>query len=478
MAITASSSTEKSPTAWRWLAGVAVVALVAFVWTVLCTVPGIYWNPPRIAAAFALAQGHSLYPLPTAGAQLGWFYPPGFAIWYLPVTWLHNPTLILLAAALINFATTIVPLGFALRIAGLSWAATTAGAFTGLCLLAAHRVTAQGFFWLHVDTVCVAAGIVGCAAVWRAASLPASSRWLHAAALATVAAVFTKQIAIVLPLVLASWLTIKARQPRTALLFCLWGGLYGVGALALCIARWGFAGIYSSLYLIHARTPYWGGSDMLVFALGQLAGGFVLWLGLFAILRWARRPIAQRISSRTTLGSVLGWTAMAFVPFGITAPLKLGGGLNSMHSLAYVVACLAVMTGEYWDATIATDRRARSRTLLAATWVVAAVLAHLHAREYASVWKLHRGQEQTLAQARQYRGKIYFPWNPLITLLSEDRLLPFDNALFCLDAAGMPVPREAVRAAIPRGALLVFPEPSQSQFVLTYLWPTPPAPTK
>ncbi len=49
-----------------------------------------------------------------------------------------------------------------------------------------------------------------------------------------------------------------------------------------------------------------------------------------------------------------------------------------------------------------------------------------------AVWRPFRGQEEVLAMVRQSPVKIYLPWNPLITIIADRKIYPFDEALHYL----------------------------------------------
>lgn len=464
----AGTSSPPGRLAFGILALLTGLILAVFLWRVICSVPAFPWNPPRVAAAVAFAQGQNLYPLPTSGAQLGWFYPPAFAIWYSPVAVFSNPTVILVAAALWNFATIAGAFVALLRMAGLSWRATLAGTATGVGLSAAHSLTARAFFWVHVDVVCVAFGMVACGAIWRWV-LTQAARWFHLAALAVMAAIFTKQIAAVLPVAIAVWLAVPFKNRLAAVRFLAWCFFYCALALAACAWRWSPDGVISSFFRIQARTPYQS-IDRFIDEVKVLAFWSPLWIAAAWFLFRSRPPSPPG----PTFSSLLLWVALAHVPLGLMAPLKAGGGLNSLHTIPYLAAWLALLAGQIWDAPQITPNPERVRLRLAVLWVVSFAVGHVHATLFYAEWRINRHQETLLGLAREHPGKFYAPWNPLITLLTEHRILPFDDALYCLHIAGMTVPREAVLAEIPHGAVVMGAGEHSTQFVLNYLFPPPP----
>jgi hypothetical protein len=457
-----------SDAVWKFFAALAVIGLAANLWVVVCTTPGIYWNPPRLASAFALARGLELYPAPDSGAQLGWFYPPGFAIWYLPITIFENPTAIAVAAAALNLGTITAPIMWLARIAKASWPAAMAATLTVLTLWLAHQSTHGAFFSIHIDAVCVACGLIAAGATWRAACTR-SNQWLHIAALAAVGAMFTKQLAIVLPLACAAWL-IRSGHYRGAFRLLCWVAIYGSAAALAVMLRWGPEATINAIALIHMQTPYVGADGLLLQTFQALIIDLPLW-ALVAFLLWRTTRDEPRAPT-PTLGSVLIWIAVAHLPLGLLAPLKVGGNLNSLHTLHYLAAAFAVGAARTWDAPADSPRRTHHvRIILSACWCLGMILGLKHSQAHAYSWQLDRGQDAVLAKARERHGSVYLPWNPLITILADNKIYPFDNALFCLEIARMAPPGDAVRAAIPRGAMIMYPEPAQSKIALTYLFP-------
>lgn len=69
---------------------------------------------------------------------------------------------------------------------------------------------------------------------------------------------------------------------------------------------------------------------------------------------------------------------------------------------------------------------------------------------------------------RRAPGTIYLPWNPLTHIIAERKIYPFDEALHYLWLARLEPPHEAIRAAVPSGAFILYQEPCQSHFALNY----------
>jgi hypothetical protein len=470
----------------RWFrAGLALggAGWLALVWSALCTAPGVPWNPARLAASFALSRGLPFYALRDSGAHLGWFYGPVTPLWYLPVTLTDNPTLALVLAGVINLATMLAPFALVLAAAGVARGrALVAATLAAGVLLAGDHTHWAAYYFVHVDVVCLALGAAGCAALHRA-TVTGDTRWLHAAALGAVLAFWAKVLALPLFLAMPWWLWREGRG-RLVRPLLFWFLVYGGAVSAGFFAWFGAEEILFNVWLIHARNPFypWAQGDKLPGAVMEhigLALAFAaVWITL-AVWAWCDARLDRdtpRLPERAaSLVRLLCWVALAELPLGVVAPLKSGGTLGSLHSVSWLFMAAMVWFWHRWS------RPARGRAgglaagVFALAMLAAAARAHLDTWEFRGEWKLYRGLEADLAQARANLGKIYFPWNPMLTIISERRVYPLDDALYCLWNAGLEPPPEKIRAAVPQGALPVYHENTQSHFAVRYFVPPTPA---
>lgn len=443
-------------------AGVGGLLWLSFVQVFL-----VQWNAPRLAPAAALVRGLAIYGTADSGPFLGWFYGPVFPLVFAAIAWLPDQVSVHAAAWGLNLLLAAGPVWMAARCVANRAAAGGALLLGGLAVLGTSL--GRGVFsFIHVDVLCVALGVTACVALVR--GLGAGGRgWLVIAAVASVLAVGTKQVAVGLVIGLAGWLW-AARRWRELGVYL--GGLAGMGVVAVTAAVpvFGWRELVFNLWTVHLHNPLapdWA---------AQLSARFGLLLleALPVLLVWlVARPVAASDPVADRLERALVWVALAQLPFGLLAAVKVAGGLNSVHTFHYL-ACLLVMrlarvlaapVGPGW----------RGWIMLAAAAVLAVGQGGQAARREQlplrpEVQRLR--DEDTLA--RREAGRVYFPWNPLVTVLTERRVRPFDDALLCLERVGFPAEPAAVRAEIPSGALVVYPEPVQSMYALRYLQRPPP----
>ena len=456
-----------------WIGAVVVLAVLG--WSMLCTVPGVPWNAARLAPSFALARGLPIYALRGAGAHLGWFYGPVFPLWYLPFGCLENPTLAFMLAAGWNGVTLLLPLFLVVRraLGGRTGAAARA-TVVGAVLLLANPTTQSSFYMLHVDAVCVAWVLAACVAL-HAAAVRAWRPGLPLAALAVALAIGTKQLAVVFVPATFVWLW-REGHGRLIRNWMFWLVACGGGLAVIFLAAFGTEELVFNTWFVLARTPWQGGWGLFGrCVLDLVRTGGVWWLA-FAVAWWVLRPsLGPRFAPEAgAMVRLLGWAAVWQAPFGLVAALKAAGGINSVHALYYGLVAALVVVGEALvrrDEGAAGRNRPRAGLALGALLVAGLCVDCGLAIGREAVWTPYRGLENLLARARVSPGSLYLPWNPLITILSDRKIYPFDDALLCLWRAKLEPPQAAIRAAVPAGAIIFYQEPSQSHFALNYFGP-------
>lgn len=451
-----------------WLGALGSLALL---WSALCTVPGLQWNPPRLAPSYALAEGLNIYATRASGAHLGWFYGPVFALWGVPAAWVPQITWSFAVWALLNYLAIFLPAWLVLRDAAGDARTGLQGLVLYAVLLLANVITQSLVFTIHVDGLCVGLGTLAGWSLHRAVA-GRGLRYLHLAAIFLVLAVWTKQVAVSLVPGVFLWLW-WSRQTRLMQPLFLWLVVYAGIVTAGFFLWFGGEELLFNLWLVHAQNPRKGGGPLLgaeMLRLGWTAG--VWWLAAALLLLPPRTRPAGREAAGTAFLRLLGCLVLSHLPLGLAAMLKAGGGLNSLHSLNYLVLLLALWLMLRLQSGETPGRPERGP--VAPAWALAAVVvaglgaAFYHADRQNACWLPYRGQEKLLALARTKAGQVYFPWNPLLTLVTDKKIYPFDDALYCLDLARLGLPLAAVRAAVPPKAILYYEEPAQSHFALNY----------
>jgi hypothetical protein len=457
------------------------LGLAGIFWSVLCTAPGIPWNAARLAPSFALARGLPIYALRSSGAHLGWVYGPVFPLWFLPAGVTDNPTAGLMIAAAWNAVSQVLPLFFVFRLTlperrGVPLLMT----LLGTVLLLGSPITNGSFYFIHVDGLCIAWALVACAALharvqhgWRPG--------FAVAALAVALSVATKQVAVVLVPATLLWLW-REGQVRLLGAWLFWLATICGGLAVVFFVAFGPEEMLFNAWLLFSRMPWRGGWGQLGTNLIEVLGSCWLW-GVAGLLGWlALRsgPGLRPAPEAAAFARLLGWVALVQAPLGLTASLLVDAALNSIHAPTYLLIAGLVLAGSMLTQCapgVSWTRGLRPGLAIALVAGLGLVVAY-HEVVRRAVWTPYRGQEHLLAMVRRAPGSIYLPWNPLTHIIAERKIYPFDEALHYLWLARLEPPREAIRAAVPAGAFILYQEPCQSHFALNYFGKQQPPPER
>ncbi|MES1168974.1 MAG: hypothetical protein ABUL61_07360, partial [Oleiharenicola lentus] len=271
---------------------------------------------------------------------------------------------------------------------------------------------------LNVDAIAAGLGAASCLLLLR--ENPTRLRLAAAAGLGALA-VWTKQVEAPLVVAQCGWLWF-ARDRRTALRFAV---TYSVAMLLVALLVFpplNARDVIFNLWTVPAHHPLLGGWAA---AWGELVDfsryTFPLWApGAAALVVGLRRgsPIPARASASAI--SLFLAAALVLLPTGIMATIKLGGDRNSLHSVYYLVAGALLAVAGGWSSLLARGPALRAGLVL----LVAAVLVGLSVRQVTGYPQLTMLPARCLSQeawtfARAHPGRVYFPWDPLATLMAE-----------------------------------------------------------
>jgi len=413
------------------------------------------WSGCRLAPALGWLQGYPLYSPVDAGPVNGWLYGPVAAVAWLPAALARSPAPALLIAAVINLAFLLLPIFAATR------RATREARIDGGLAFAAAAAALLLFYptWymaaaLSVDAVAAGLGAAACVALLGPEAGP---RRIVLAALLAALATWTKQVEAPLALGLAAWLWFH-RRSRAALGFAAAHAaallLIAAPVFTLLSAR----DVVFNLWTVPAHHPLPGGwSTARVELLELVRYSAPLWIPCAGALFLARRG---RTAWAPAGASVFLVAALAVLPTGVLAAIKLGGDRNSLHSVYFLAIATALALAGEWPAGLRRSREWRTAGLLTAA-VLATTLSFRQTEAHARLTALPAQclSQEDWAFARTRPGEIYFPWDPLATLLAEGKMYHFEYGVFDRIAAGRPLTAAQLASGLPtRPALVIYPK--------------------
>lgn len=456
----------------------ALVAVVAVLHQV-AAVPESDMSASRVVPAVALAHGFPVYAGPASGPIIDFMYGPVAALAFLPAALASTPSGALAIAAAVNALAFFVPVAWLHR-RGVGRRNAARAGFV-LFVLAVLRDPGLAFsaLTIHADAPALGLGALACG-LFATGGRPPSTARLAAVATAAVLAAWTKQT--IAPLALALVVTALVRDGAgVAARLAAWLVGIGLAVSAVWLVAFDPQALWFDMVTLPARMPWYGEAHggrwaTVGFVIGLLVR--LVWLPALVVVVLAIAAARRGVRLRDTPSAVLATTAIVLAPLAVVGGAKVGGFLNTFSVCSYFL--VAATTIGLAAATEATGRAGVVATAgFAAVLALAAVdvgrgpdgLAH--ARETVvrlAAWR-DNPHERAFAAARAHPGEIYLPWNPLSTLLAEDRLDNNEIGAWNRDLAGVPIddalwrrylpPRLRVVAfRPPTGAFAWLPEPS------------------
>lgn len=395
----------------------------------------------RLAPTIALAQGWPVYPTADAGTINTWMYGPLPVLILWPASWATTAADALMVAAGLNAALTLVPLALVCLLWPLPGGAS--GAWSGriAALLASFALWPElHYSVLFSDNLAVACGLLGNLILAR--SRGAGALWIAAALGAS--AVACKQIALGIPLAQVVWLGLtggRAEAGRHAGRLVVAGTAVGGAAIGL----FGWDGLWFTLVQIPGS---FGWAPDLAQRLGMVAPALAVQLVLPGAVMLALR---RHFTAPGLLLPAVTW--MCTLPLGLAGMLKLGGWTNSIHSFVlWLPPVLTVLLSRP-----ASERR-RTATQLAAAVAAAAIACGRMWHEPRLALRPQVDDYHTAAAlAERFRGAVWFPVHPLVTLYSDRRYYHDEDGFYVrLHAGKTPSPEHAASQLPPAMRLMAF----------------------
>lgn len=497
LAAFACSRTARLPAMERYLY-LALPAILLFsldvIWDQSAANLNFNWSPVRLAPAFAIKYGEPLYPGVSEGPVSGHIYGPMAALAYLPATVCDSPTTALrvggLIAASLFFLPVLLFFRKTMRDQDRSWLWAFWGWAWMLLLVLRSDTLLYNAFMIHAEAPALGFATAAFAVLWSRQSLTGKTlnvQYLLAALLALFS-LWSKQT--MLPLVVALPTYLWFAQGRSAAL--RFGACLAItAALTIAVFAYWFGGhrLWLNEIVIPSHHPwlrsitdtnlpwiYDGDLQARLSVLTQACLGLLrrcakALLIIAVILIWQRfrqRSAEEKPSWKTMLTHWLRqpwglclWTACWLVPTSLLGRVKVGGDSNAYGPATFFV-CLAAALWLIHTVRDATKGKQSFSPLIARLAVAAILSLNLLVAWFVASSANHSEQaashsmDKALTYARSHPGQVYFPWNPLLTLMSEHKSYHFAYGVFDRDLADMPVTPEHFQSGLPADLQEVF----------------------
>jgi hypothetical protein len=431
---TASSNAWPGPVA-RGSVVAALIAVAAWLWVSWCGFPNELWNDVRLAPAAALFRGLPVYPTATSGTINTWAYGPLPLVLLGPATWAPGAGPALQLAGVIVLATATLPVlavcWFWPATAGLNLSRGERLLATAIVLGAWPRLGLQN---IQADSFAVAFGLIGLLALLRHPTN--TGRWIAAGS--AVAALACKQTAVGIAAAQLLWLGLTA-SPREALRHAGRCVLAGILILGWVVAAFGWEGPWFTMVTLPSHYPW---DPEPAKRLVHFSQALFVQLAIPAAVLWTARRAVWRRDSPLLLPS-LAWVCA--LPTGLAAFLKQGGSMNSIEGWGLWLP-FAVPAALAWARTWSP---ALLIAPLAAGTAVLFIGLQLAAMPNPAWQPSLERQRQADFLARNFPGAVWFPWNPLVTLLPEGRYYHDEDGFYVRLACGLALVPSELRSGLP-----------------------------
>jgi hypothetical protein len=433
--------------------------------------PSFVWNEIRLARSVAMLHGFSLYlDRDAIGPVIGTLHTPVSHCLYLLAAGFHSPTYALLAGSLLSVLLLFVPLGWVLLRASEGvrdrlLAASAAFLFCGFLILQAPG-TFHTASMIHTDAAALAFATLACG-VFCNPRKPIMVPQVWLAGVGCVLAVGSKQT--MAPIVLAIALFLGASAG--ARLLAHFGAAVAVGGAALLGAIVAFVPAHAFLFntvTLAAHRPLKDGYvELLVKSYRE--GKLDALPALFPILllvgfQWIgaeRRPdLREFVRANRWLAFALA--AAALIPVTAKAIVSVGTDVNHLGLALYLLFVAAGLAIEQCLADPGNAFLRGSGWMCAALGILVGIAPGAVLSLPSRLRDVHQNvPEVALRYEVRHPGRAYFPYNPMVSLLSNGSVYHVDYSIYDREITGYPLTSQQIEAGLPSGFRVVAIPPGE-----------------
>jgi hypothetical protein len=414
------------------------------------------WNAIRVYPATSLARGYRLYYGPTDGPVLGEYYGPIKALLMLPTALAGTPTGAVIIGAILGIVVLLLPV-LLIHLQGTRRRPEhKTAALLGFCFALGYmfrlEATRYNLTAVHVDSVALGLGLFS---LWVLNRYGSSSREAHLGLSAALAALAVWSKLTIFPLLAAAgcylWI---AHGRRAAIKYLGYALLAGVAlGLAFVLKLGSLSDMVFNVFTIVLREP-WQQPRMSALISGAVVllyqSTFCLLILGVVVLYEMNRSRDVGASFRRHRCALPGLVGLFLFPTGILGYVKVGGDVNNMFSVYYLVVAASLALAQ---AAVCQDSALLKRVaaqLLLVLSVLSTSVAALRIMDLRNLSKLSENpQQQAYAFALRHPEEVYFPWNPLSTLMADGKAYHVGYSVFDRRMAGFKPSEQHIRSYLP-----------------------------
>ncbi len=433
------------------------------------------WNNARLTPAIALHYGFRLYYPLYEGPVLSTVVGPMAFLAYWPIGFVRgSPTTLILAGTALNLIVCATLLAALVRRLSQDRPIRLLVSLVGAQLALSYPSLRYSLFCIHADAPALLLGGLGAGLVIFDHGGLAWKRCV-AAALCLTLSVWAKQslAPIFLALIAVAGLHHGARGATRFVVAC---AVVGTAISGLFVTWIGYSNLRDNMFVVPAHHPW----RQMGLATGDITGGLLAvgafqntkvivaaslnivrqnWF-FFAMLLAAltEHMLRSRPGRRWPRHAWVAWLiiAVGLLPTAAIGRTKVGGEINHESFVVFFLVAAFIS----WLSSIAQEHGRPVPARIAAVLAVLVLMNAPRALEY-SGWSAAWDNQNETAYRYDLRhpGQIYFPWNPLSSLLAEGKLYHFDYGVFDRNLGGARVSSAHLAQHLPS------PQPPIASFI-------------
>lgn len=450
------------------------------------------WNDGRLAASAALALGYDLYQPDGEGVLMGHVYGPISGLYYLgALAVTSTPAAAVWVGSAMSFLVYSLPALLLLlvvrkhvtRRCGRSggWLPVVGGFALFWLATFQQRMLLGPAFNIHADAPALGFGALACAFLLLAGELDSPRAYTLAAAF-TILSVGTKQVMVFLPITLIAFVGfIHGRQALTRFVIAL---LVSGTVIVAIVSLWvDFDAMMFNAVTVNSRHPWRGegGVAQLIQSFRDLAPRVV---GPALVIGAACLP--DLLTRRLRFDNWRDWTAshgwslvvlvgLVNIPMALLGRSKIGGSLSALAFSGYFLFVGSTMALVQASLNSRRLRGLAARSVSRGALIVLLVVAT--AATSPALWPDVGFRERIFANpesaayefALLHPGLVYFPFHPLVSIMTEGQPYHFSDALYARELAGYEVTQSQFNAGVPEQLTWVATNRSFEDYSLRYL---------
>lgn len=432
------------------------------------SLPFSFWSAARLSIGESVYHGYKLYYPKDHGPILGMIYGPVSALIWLFFALIEPITLKIVFAGLVQFFISILPF-IIISFWSIKKDRNLFHSFLSLIfawiLLFSFSGTKYICTQIHVDGIAVSLALISSLIL----SAGNGQRNVIISSLFLSLAIWTKQSAVFIFPAHFAFLFLCSERRKQLLTYCVSSVVFNSIALVLTsyFLSYSFSSMAFNLITIPASHPFVSRGEIVTKIKEFSFQLILLFILIFSLV--PRSFFRFKVLIENKRAFLLFLVAIFALPMSILGAIKVGGDVNSYHSLYYLVALAELL----YLKSLEKEGSKKAFSLFVFCFAILCFRTFDN-REYQKINLINKlnPQEFVDLKIKDVNSRFYFAWNPLQNLSRYHQLNHFAYGVYDRFLAGFPPTREHLLENFPKNSeFIVFPQRGEVIEILKVLGP-------